>query len=273
MGERDRWLPRHARDDPEAAQAIETLHEETPPWLQGPLEDWIRRSAPVDRFGVWEWRAHLRLQAAFGMPLPHHVSELDANQVLDVIDYLLAEGNVEPRGREELEQLLGEGRSAWRATPLGLQKRVDDTLQRTLAGVISARERPGRYLEDAWQKAWGRQPDASGAYRAAVQAVEAGYQPIVSPRNKLTTLGGIIRDIDEKPSKFRVRLQGGGPEENVRNLTAMLQLLWKSQWDRHGIVDDDVPLHLSLDEARDAVALSASLVHLAQEGGFTASGV
>ena len=249
------------------------LHEEIPPWLRDHLYGWIRQSAPVDRFGFWEGRSHLRLQAAFGMLLPNHVSDLEAEQALDVIDYLLAEGDVDSKDCEELEQLLAEGGSAWRATPHGLQKRVDDTLQRTVASVINARGRPGQYLEDAWQKAWGRRPDASGAYRAAVQAVEAVYQPIVSPKNKLTTLGRIISDIEKKPSKFRVRLQGNGLEENVRRLVAMLQLLWKSQWDRHGIVDNDVPLYVSLHEARDAVALSASLVHMAQEGGFTVSSV
>ncbi|MYH41925.1 MAG: hypothetical protein F4150_09335 [Chloroflexi bacterium] len=272
MGERDRWLPRHARDDPEAAQAIETLHGGIPPWLRGHLDDWLRQSAPVDRFGFWEGRPHLRLQAAFGTTLPIHVSGLDAEQALDVIDYLLAEGGVDPTDCEELEQLLSEGRSAWRATPHGLQRRVEATLQRGVARVVGAPGRPGRYLEDAWQKAWGRRPDASGAYRAAVQAVEASYQPIVSPRNKRTTLGGLIRDIEGAPTKFRVRFQGDGPEENVHRLVAMLRLLWRSQWDRHGIVDEDVPLHVSLDEARDAVALSASLVHLAQDGGFIAAG-
>ena len=51
----------------------------------------------------------------------------------------------------------------------------------------------------------------------------------------------------------------------------MLQMLWKSQLDRHGTADESVPLNVSIDEARDAVALATTLVHLAQQGGFSAS--
>ena len=121
-------------------------------------------------------------------------------------------------------------------------------------------------------EAWGRSPDASGAYREAVRAVEAAYAPIVSPKNGLATLGSIIADIKNKPSKFEVRLQEDTPGANVDRLIGVLQMLWKSQLDRHGTADEAVPLNVSIDEARDAVALATTLVHLAQQGGFSANG-
>ena len=133
------------------------------------------------------------------------------------------------------------------------------------------KDRPADYLKGAWHKAWGRDPDPSGAYREAVRAVEAAYAPIVSPKNELATLGTIIRDIRNKPSKFSVRLQADEPEQNVGRLLSTLELLWKSQLDRHGSPDEEVPLNVSLEEAQDAVALATTLVHLAQQGGFTAS--
>ena len=137
---------------------------------------------------------------------------------------------------------------------------------------MAAETRPAQHLRDAWEKAWGRNPDASGAYREAVRAVEAAYAPIVSPKNERATLGTIIADIRNKPSKFRVRLQADDSEENVDRLVGMLQMLWKSQLDRHGTADEDVPLTVSLEEAQDAVALATTLVHLAEQGGFTANG-
>ena len=62
------------------------------------------------------------------------------------------------------------------------------------------------------------------------------------------------------------------PDANVERLVGMLQMLWKSQFDRHGTADESVPLNVSIDEARDAVALATTLVHLAQQGGFSANG-
>ena len=101
--------------------------------------------------------------------------------------------------------------------------------------------------------------------------MEAAYAPITSPKNELATLGTIIADINNKPSKFSVRLQADEPVANVERLAGMLQMLWKSQFDRHGTPDEDVPLNVSIDEARDAVALATTLVHLAQQGGFSPS--
>ena len=57
---------------------------------------------------------------------------------------------------------------------------------------VETETRPAQHLRDAWQKAWGRSPDASAAYTNAVRAVEAAYAPIVSPKNGQATLGSII---------------------------------------------------------------------------------
>ena len=114
----------------------------------------------------------------------------------------------------------------------------------------------------------GRNPDASGAYREAVRAVEAAYAPIVSPKNERATLGTIIADIRNKPSKFSVRLKADEADGNVDRLVSTLELLWKSEFDRHGSPDESVPLNVSLEEAQDAVAVATTLVHLAQQGGF-----
>ena len=83
--------------------------------------------------------------------------------------------------------------------------------------------------------------------------------------------------MSDKPTKFRVRLQSedshdnGGDRDNVERIVAMMRLLWKSEFDRHGTDDETVPLNVSIEEAQDAVALATILVHLAQQGGFAAA--
>ncbi len=132
--------------------------------------------------------------------------------------------------------------------------------------------RPSQHLRDAWQKAWGRNPDASGAYREAVRAVEAAHAPIVLPRDSSATLGKMIAALRDKPDKFAARLSGPGSVESVASVRAMFELLWTSQLDRHGTADEAIPLTVTLEQAQDAVALATTLVHLAQQGGFTVTG-
>ena len=214
----------------------------------------------------------MHAQAALHKEIPRRIGNLSPADLLDVIDYLVHRFDVPSDNLSDLEELLSQGGSAWRATPDGLKRRVDETLQSVAESTIASGTRPAQHLSDAWRKAWGRNPDASGAYREAIRAVEAAYAPIVSPKNERATLGTIIADIKNKPLKFRVRMQADGPEENVDRLGGMLQMLWKSQLDRHGTADEDAPLNVSLEEAQDAAALATALVHLAQQGGFTANG-
>ena len=173
---------------------------------------------------------------------------------------------------QRLDQLLSSGGSGWQATPNGLERRVDETLQVLAESTIAAKGRPAQHLRDAWHKAWGRSPDASGAYREAVRAVEAAYAPIVLPRDQGATLGKMIAAVRDKPDKFAVRLSGPGSVESVASVRAMFELLWTSQLDRHGTANEEVPLTVTLEQAQDAVALATTLVHLAQQGGFTANG-
>ena len=77
-------------------------------------------------------------------------------------------------------------------------------------------------------------------------------------------------DITNRPSKFQVRLQGDAPDANVERVAGMMRMLWTSQLDRHGTADETVPLNVTLEQAQDAVVLATTLVHLAQQGGFTA---
>jgi hypothetical protein len=60
------------------------------------------------------------------------------------------------------------------------------------------------YLATAWNRAYGRNPDPSGAYRDAIRAVEASAKPIILPADPVATLGkmiaalGIGREVDQR---------------------------------------------------------------------------
>ena len=219
------------------------------------------------------WKEDIRLRATAALRLPApiagDVDQLSTAILLDVIDFVLCRTDTwQAHHLIELEERLAEGGSAWRATADGLERRVDETLQSVADAVFVTNDRPADYLKSAWHKAWGRNPDASGAHQDAVGATEAAYAPIISPNNDRATLGTIIRDIRAKPPKFRLRLQTRSGEEDVGRVVAMMELLLKSQR-RHGTDDRSSE---TIEEAQDAVALATTLVHLAQQGGFTANG-
>ena len=174
------------------------LHEEVPEWLEEPLLRWIKRTC--GGLGQIDMRADLRnrMQLALRVSLPNRLSQLPTEHYLDVIDYRLRHYRRTVLSlpiHESLDEWLDRGGSAWRATERGLERRVDETLRATAESIFEAGDRPAYYLKDAWQKAWGRNPDESGAYREAVRAVEAAYAPIVSPKSERATLGTIIGDI------------------------------------------------------------------------------
>ena len=269
----DRWLPLSARSDPEHARGFEVLRKGVPEWLCDPLLNWIGAICrdPHNPYALNQ-KLRLRLQVALRVVVPDMIEDIPVGAYLDIIDYVLSHTDVRWDELEELELALSTGGSAWKATPGGLIERVDQTLQAVTDSVLEARTRPAEYLSNAWKKAWSREPDASGAYRDAVRAVESAYAPIVSPRNKRATLGTIIRDIKSKPSRLRVRLEGAEADANTSRLVGMLEMLWKSQLDRHGTADGSEPLNVSIEEARDAVALAATLTYLAQQGGVTGNG-
>ena len=283
----ERWMPLSVRNDPERAAAFDVLHEGVPQWLRDPLLGWIYReignehairTQSIDN----EWRGILL--SNLRKDIPQKVGDINNSDYLDVIDCVISVRlryrnirHQEPWPDQEpwlvrlrdLERILRDGGSVWQVDVHGLTRRVNETQQRLVSDVLATKTPPAQYLGDAWRKAWGRNPDASGAYGDAVRAVEAAYRSIVSPDNERTTLGTIINDIENKPQKFGTRLQPRNDRNNAECIAGMMRMLWEGQRDRHGTDDPDTPL--SLEEAQDAVVLAVTLVHFAQQGGFESS--
>lgn len=136
-----------------------------------------------------------------------------------------------------------------------LARRVSDEETSLANEVMRSGTVAGSHIADSWRQAYGRQADPGQAYGEAVKAVEAAAQPVVSPKNKSTTLGTLIRDLKDGAANFEVRLDGDG---QVDRLGAMMELLWKGQVDRHG--SPELKKAISPEQAEDALRLAVALV-------------
>lgn len=132
----------------------------------------------------------------------------DAEAVLlDAIDALLGSPEVleavrwgrdtrSPREAwQELDQILDDGRSAWRVGPdhQRLVRRIDDAVQQVADTTLQhASQTASEHLASAWSAVYGRQPDPGRGYAEAVLAIEAAVIPVVVRKDPKATLGKAI---------------------------------------------------------------------------------
>lgn len=273
------WRPlsRRGQADPRLDEPTEGL----PPYLAGPLVDWLRARCWDGYRGRTRVDELTALQLSFKLEQPlnrfntsatvddllERVAE-DEEFGLDVIDYFLHYLRSFTDETEAYDELAGEaneilrlGGSVWEVArgdddgSFQLSRRAVGPVREAIESVPSS-TRAHQHLVAAWNRLSGRNPDASGAYREAVRAVEAAAKPIVLPSNDKATLGTMIAAIRDKPGKWNLRL---GEVEDARR---MMEAIWTGQLDRHGTDDEAVPLNVSLDEADAAFAISLSLVRL-----------
>jgi len=119
--------------------------------------------------------------------------------------------------REELDLMLARDGSARtvgedEAGRPCLQRRVDETSEAIAKDSVSKHGNAASHLRAAWHKVYGRKPDASGACREAVRAVEAAAKPVVTPNDPIATLGKMIKAMRDKPRS--------GPPNSARSLSS-----------------------------------------------------
>jgi hypothetical protein len=185
----------------------------------------------------------------------------DEERFLDVLHYTLQLPTQKEKRTDRLEALLASGRSVWRATEKGLERRVEAIATAAFEQAVKPQDAASTELSEAWGKAYGRDSDASDAWDHAIKAVEAILRGIVSPNNTQATLGTLIRDLRNGAHKFKFVLTNdlGG----VQTLLAMLQLMWPNP-DRHGDLQQrHTP---SLDEAHAVVQLAVTIVQWGRDG-------
>ena len=153
--------------------------------------------------------------------------------MLDLLDAALQTGSTP---YSDLESALAVGNSVWtvRQDGRGLEHRVDPATLDAYKAASSPTDAASAQLQEAWSKAYGRNPDASDAWDHAIKAVETVLVPIVTPNNPKATLGNVLGDLKASSSKLTFGLQTSSPTvSSVETIVAMLRLIWPNP-DRHG---------------------------------------
>jgi len=118
-----------------------------------------------------------------------------------------------------------------------------------------------RYLRGAWSHVYGHHTNPSAGYLDAVRAVEAVAIPIVTPKDTVGSLGKVIPAMRDAPAKWATVFSPPAGVDAIQTAIAMMELLWRSQADRHGVADPAPPIVTTPEEAEAALHLAATLVH------------
>jgi hypothetical protein len=106
-----------------------------------------------------------------------------------------------------------------------LVRRVDATASAAFEQAKSPADTASEELDEAWQRAYGREPDPSDAWDHAIKAVEAVLIPIVVPNQAKPTLGHVVSHLDRHGLLWKLLLPGPNDDYSVEPLVAMLRLL------------------------------------------------
>lgn len=278
------WTPGRRK----AARALEAPYDDVPDHLYGPLREWIENEFSIGG-GHTDYDLLRDMCVALRVSQKDQVNGLlslcreDRHFMLDLVEALLEPrpdrwGTTGPSGADvtQLTALLEAANSAYRVMESwhGLEHRVAPGVKELVQEAINAvtTGSAGEHLTNAWNAAYGRKPDATKAYSEAIKAAEAALASRISPQNTKQTLGTMIGDITNKPSKWKFVIAGvstgGRVIEGVDTMRAMMQLLWDGQTSRHGGTS---PTRAETDdEARAAVHLAASLVQYGVSCAFDA---
>ncbi len=172
----------------------------------------------------------------------------------------------------KINVLLEDGRSAWQiAWPGGgLVLRVPHEIGELFNSAQGADDIAAKHLKDAWQHAWGLESNGDNAFQSAIRALEASFGAIVIPDNISANLGNIAQALQDKPDKWTARLAnhrgdaGEDADENgIVGLAKILEMLWRCRL-AHG---ESTQYRVNnIEDARDAVSLTAALVAMQHRG-------
>lgn len=219
----------------------------------------LERELRLPLKGSFDWERYEQLEAAVS----------DPERFLDVVNFLLDtfknDWSDDIEKAAYLDEALAQAGSVWGVAKshesYRLVERVDPSVAAAIAEATEPTDRASQHLSTALAEAYGRDPNASHAYREAVRAVEAIAKPTVTPKDDNATLGKMINSFRDKPEKWSAVLSPGKGDP-VLQIAHTMELLWMAQLDRHGTDDDSKPLNVSIEEARAAVHIAAALVQL-----------
>ncbi len=198
----------------------------------------------------------------------------DDDSAIDLLDWAvgtLADGAT----ARTLQEILHQGGSAWtvgtdETSRFELQRVVGETVRLSVREAAPPGSRASAHLAAAWSAQYGRNQDASKAYREAIRAVESAAHLVVLPKDPSATLGKMISALRDAPQKWKVVLESSSANTAVEQVAAMMELIWRSQLDRHGTADESVPLAVTAAESAAALHTAAAIVQLFTTGAIIA---
>lgn len=223
---------------------------------------------PRDRYRDVALALRIEVNLEEGLWELEEKSSADSGLMLDLVEVMLEQHGYDEGHARELQDLLARANSAYRVRDdwRGLEERVAPGVKELVKETIeTAPGSAGDHLTNAWNEAYGRNPDPVKAYSESIKAVEAALAPLVAPQNTKQTLGTMIRDIKAKPAKWKFVIAAGNPN-GVELVLNTMQTLWDGQTSRHGGLgptQDEKP-----HEARAAVHMAAFLVQLGVSRAF-----
>jgi hypothetical protein len=261
----------------------DSLHTGVPGWLAQPLVTWMQPTfiaGQRDYMGnlVFQRQALMELQVELHRPLDWSVDDewayksmislmsADHDFFVNVIDWCAGRCN-DSRRLAELNAILTNGASAYKVgldqDERGeLQDRIAPTAERAVQQAAAPGTAAERHLRGAWSSIYGRSKNPGHGYREAIKAIECVASPVVIPADPSPTLGKVISALKAKPEKWTSVFTPPAGVDPIQAVISDLELLWKSQDDRHGIPGSTAPITVTQSEAEAAVHLAAALVHL-----------
>lgn len=276
------WKPLGFDDE---AAGLEGPHEGVPSWLSASLWDWIDehfwKMGGTAGFRIRVFKSDLarKIERVCRITISYTGDALEMGRVavrnalldvdkrLRVVDFLLAAEST-PEQAAALDAILLEAGSVWSVGPrrgaIGLVRRVSPALTAAAEQAI-VEGHAGDRLSEAWNAAFGLNPDPSRAFSLAVKAIEDAAIPIVAPNDATTTLGKVIGQI-KSDNRWTLPFQRDDSEiSSGQALVGVLKSVWAGQVDRHGGVADpasNTTAAVSQAAAETAVVLAVAVVHL-----------
>lgn len=252
------------------------LVDGTPPYLYRPLQQWLYHVLARKPGAMTTGRSghentetqQVMIRLRMESPVPWMIDSADP-RFLDAIDATLHWTDWEERlrspheeGPSHLERTLAAANSAWRvaASGRGLERRLDETVTAAaLTTIDGAGETAADHLREAWDHAYGRNPNPDTAYREAVLAVEAALVPITLPINPRARLGLARDHLRDASRKWELVLPNkDAVPASVDVLVSMLTALEEGQRSRHA--GTPTARRQTLEESQAAVHLAMTIV-------------
>lgn len=252
----------------------EALIEGIPIWMRPSIERFIaywitgynadpREAAMPDMQRINEIERYLQIQLeryGSGAKIATYRNVIvyvqNDEKCLDVVEAILATNNNTDIIVNQINTILTSSGSKWIAVKGGsgvratLEERVSESAQNALAMALRESDATTQqFLKQAWSNAFGRNPNASGAYSNAIKAIEAAAWPTITPKHKKATLGTMLGEVKSNISKWKTATVDKKENQGATTIKDIMQLIWDGQTDRHGTAQPVAPSQEAAEEA------------------------